>query len=149
MDTGCRHCGHKRIISWLKSESFSENGRMCRKRGGGGGGGGGEGHNKCLQFLFPQNMVRSILQQLHHALRDSHLGVAKALKKISSRFYWPVQQLDVEIWCKSCELHVYVWHGNLLLGNRRLNCRQNSPAIHYSRWQWTSWPGTITSILER
>eukprot|EP00731_Ephydatia_muelleri_P016014 Em0009g438a len=38
------------------------------------------------------------LKQLHHALRDSHLGVAKALKKISSRFYWPVQQLDVENW---------------------------------------------------
>ena len=131
MDTGCRHSGHKRIISWLKSESFLENGRMCW-------GGGGKVIINAYSFFSP-NMVRSILQQLHHALRDSHLGVAKALKKISSRFYWPGQQLDVENWCKSCELHVYVWHGNLLLGNRRLNCRQNSPAIHYSRWQWTSW----------
>ena len=35
----------------------------------------GKGHNKCLQFLLPQNMVHSILQQLHDAPSSSHLRV--------------------------------------------------------------------------
>ena len=52
----------------------------------------GKGRNKCLQFLLPQNRVRSILQQLHDAPSGSHLGVAKTLKKISSHFHWPGQQ---------------------------------------------------------
>ena len=48
----------------------------------------GKGRNKCLQFVFPQDTVRSILQQLHDAPHGSHLGVAKTLNKISFRFYW-------------------------------------------------------------
>ena len=64
----------------------------------------GKGHNKWLQFVIPQDMVRSILQQLHDAPSGSHLGVTKTLNKISSRFYWPGQRRDVENWCKSCEL---------------------------------------------
>ena len=64
----------------------------------------GKGRNKCLQFVIPQDMVRSILQQFHDAPSGSHLSVAKTLNKISSRFYWPGQRRDVVNWCKSCEL---------------------------------------------
>ena len=51
----------------------------------------GKGHNKCLQFVIPQDMVHSILQQLHDTPSGSHLGVAKTLNKISSHFSWPRQ----------------------------------------------------------
>ena len=60
--------------------------------------------NKCLQFVIPQDIFRSILQQLHDAPSGSPLGVAMTLSKISSRFYWPGQRRDVVNWCKSCEL---------------------------------------------
>ena len=64
----------------------------------------GKGHNKCLQFVIPQDRVRSILQQLHDAPSGSCLGVAKTLNKITSWFNWPGQRRDVVNWCKSCEL---------------------------------------------
>ena len=51
----------------------------------------GKGRNIYLQFLLPLNIVCFILKQLHDAPSASHLGVAKTLKKISSRFYWPGQ----------------------------------------------------------
>ena len=63
----------------------------------------GKCHNKCLQFVIPKDMARSILQQLHDAPSGSHFGVTKTLNKISSHFYWPGQRRDVESWCKSCE----------------------------------------------
>ena len=46
----------------------------------------GKGHNKCLQFVIPKDMVRSTLQQLNF------------------HFSWPGQQWDVKNWCKSWEL---------------------------------------------
>ena len=64
----------------------------------------GKVHNKCLQFVIPQDMVRFILQKLHKEPNGSHLGVAKTLNKITSHFYWPGLQQDVENWCKSCVL---------------------------------------------
>ena len=91
----------------------------------------GKGRNKYLQFQS-LNIVCFILQQLHDAPSASHLGVAKTLKKISSRFYWPG---NVRMWRIGVSPVSYVRHGNLLLGNGRLNCGQNSPAIHSSGWQ--------------
>ena len=32
-----------------------------------------------------------------------HLGIAKTLKKVQERFYWPGQRRMIEYWCKTCE----------------------------------------------
>ena len=36
----------------------------------------GKGHNKCRQFVIPQDVVHSIVQQLHDAPCGSHLGIS-------------------------------------------------------------------------
>ena len=54
---------------------FSANGRMCQE--------------KVIIIFIPQDMVRSILHQLHDAPSGSHFVVTQTLNKISSCFYWP------------------------------------------------------------
>ena len=63
----------------------------------------GKGLNKCLQFVLPQDLVPTVLEQLHNAPSGSHLGVSKTVEKVRRRFYWPGQRRDIERWCAACE----------------------------------------------
>ena len=63
----------------------------------------GKGLNKCLQFVLPQDLVPTVLEQLHNAPSGSHLGVSKTVEKVCHRFYWPGQRRDIERWCAACE----------------------------------------------
>ena len=63
----------------------------------------GKGLNKCLQFVLPQDLVPTVLEQLHNAPSGSHLGVSKTVEKVRCRFYWPGQRRDIERWCAACE----------------------------------------------
>ena len=40
---------------------------------------------------------------LHNHSMAGHLGIAKTLKKVQKRFYWPGQRRMIEDWCKTCE----------------------------------------------
>ena len=51
-------------------------------------------------------MRKEIMYQLHNHKVSSHLGIAKTLKKLRQRFYWPGHKQDVTRWvteCKICE----------------------------------------------
>ena len=43
-----------------------------------------------------------ILEALHNHAIAGHLGIAKTLKKVQERFYWPGQRRTVEDWCNAC-----------------------------------------------
>ena len=60
------------------------------------------GHQPTLQLLVPCKQIPSILEALHDHAMAGHLGIAKTLKKIQQRFYWPGQRRMVEDWCKAC-----------------------------------------------
>ena len=40
-----------------------------------------------LQFVLPQDLVPTVLEQLHNAPSGSHLGVSKTVEKVCRRFY--------------------------------------------------------------
>ena len=61
------------------------------------------GHQPTLQLLVPCKLIPSILEALHDHAMAGHLGIAKTLKKIQQRFYWPGQRRMVEDWCKACK----------------------------------------------
>ena len=49
---------------------------------------------KCVQ--------EDILESLHAGPSGGHLGQAKTLSKLKSRFYWPGHYKDTEHWCRTC-----------------------------------------------
>ena len=102
----------------------------------------GKGHNKCLQLFIPQDVVCSILQQLQDAPSGSHLGVTKIFKTRSVLI--SIGLGSDGMWRIGASHGSYVQNVNPLPGNGRLNCGQNSPAIHSN-----GHPGTTTSICER
>ncbi len=61
------------------------------------------GRDPRLQLVVPTKLVSCILEALHDHPTGGHLGIAKTLKKVQYRFYWPGQRKMVETWCKSCE----------------------------------------------
>ncbi|KAL5516500.1 hypothetical protein EMCRGX_G001844 [Ephydatia muelleri] len=53
----------------------------------------GKGLNKCLQFVLPQDLVPTVLEQLHNAPSGSHLGVSKTVEKsgnASRSSFWSI-----------------------------------------------------------
>ena len=47
-------------------------------------------------------MVPQVLAGLHDSPVGGHLGAKKTLDKVRTRFYWPNQRNDVQLWCASC-----------------------------------------------
>ena len=62
------------------------------------------GVNAKLQLVLPQHLASDVMSQLHDSPTGGHLGVAKTLEKVRSRFYWIKQRHTVEEWCRKCEL---------------------------------------------
>ena len=94
----------------------------------------GKGHNKCLQFVIPQDMVRYILQQLYDALE----AILVLLRHLIRSVLVSTGLGSDRMWRIGASHVSYVQQVNPLLGKGRQNCRQNFPAIHSSGWQWTS-----------
>ena len=64
----------------------------------------GAGANKHLQLVIPREVAPKVLADLHNSPVGGHLGAAKLLHKVRSRFYWVKQRYDVEKWCQDCEI---------------------------------------------
>ena len=56
------------------------------------------------QIIVPSGMRKDILHLLHDGPTNGHLGVAKTLAKLRSRYYWNNCREDVENLCRSCSL---------------------------------------------
>lgn len=54
------------------------------------------------QLVAPKCIQDSILESLHAGPPGGHLGQAKTLSKLKSRFYWPGHYRDTEYWCRTC-----------------------------------------------
>ena len=55
------------------------------------------------QLVVPKILRREIFDSLHTELLSAHLGVAKTLESVRSRFYWPGYRNDVKLWIKRCK----------------------------------------------
>ena len=62
----------------------------------------GGGAHKKLQLVLPASLVPQVLAGLHDSPVGGHLGAKKTLDKVRTRFYWPNQRNDVQLWCASC-----------------------------------------------
>lgn len=49
-----------------------------------------------FQLVVPAEMRKEILFMLHNHKSSGHLGIAKTLKKLRQRFYWPGFKADTE-----------------------------------------------------
>ena len=63
-----------------------------------------DGSTNILQLIIPQVRVSEVLQQMHSGVSGGHLGVNKTLDKIRQRFYWVYCKMDVEEWCRKCDI---------------------------------------------
>ena len=54
------------------------------------------------QLVVPKELRAQVLKLGHSEPWAGHLGNAKTLSRISSRFYWPGQHLEVLGYCRSC-----------------------------------------------
>ena len=52
--------------------------------------------------VLPRPLRKVVLYQLHNLKVTGHLGVAKTLKRVKARFYWPGVGADVARWCAKC-----------------------------------------------
>ena len=59
----------------------------------------GGGAHKKLQLA---SLVPQVLAGLHDSPVGGHLGAKNTLDKVRTRFYWPNQRNDVQLWCASC-----------------------------------------------
>jgi hypothetical protein len=61
-----------------------------------------------LQFLFrialPAVLRAEIMESFHDDIFGGHLGIAKTVQKIATRFYWPKLTQEVTIYCQQCHL---------------------------------------------
>lgn len=63
-----------------------------------------DGRSFRTQVLVPQAKVKQVLQAYHDFLSGGHLGVNKTSDKIRERFFWCNYRIDVEEWCKKCDI---------------------------------------------
>ncbi|XP_076844741.1 uncharacterized protein LOC143489530 [Brachyhypopomus gauderio] len=54
------------------------------------------------QLVVPTCMRQTVLKMAHSEPWAGHLGQAKTLSRIASRFFWPRVHLDVAEWCRTC-----------------------------------------------
>uniref|UniRef100_A0A8B9GZE8 Gypsy retrotransposon integrase-like protein 1 n=1 Tax=Astyanax mexicanus TaxID=7994 RepID=A0A8B9GZE8_ASTMX len=54
------------------------------------------------QLVVPINLRHQVLKLGHSEPWAGHMGVAKTLSRVASRFYWPRQYQDVVDFCKAC-----------------------------------------------
>lgn len=55
-----------------------------------------------LLLVLPSSMKKTVLQQLHNSCTGGHLGVARTLSAIRTRYYWCGMEQDVRDWCQQC-----------------------------------------------
>ena len=55
------------------------------------------------RVVAPTALRRELYRQLHELRTAGHLGFARTLSKLKSRFYWPNMKKDVANWCRFCK----------------------------------------------
>lgn len=59
------------------------------------------GNKKLL--VIPKNMIKDLISSFHDdPIGGGHLGAAKTMSKLSKKYYWNNQLLDVRNYCKTC-----------------------------------------------
>ena len=56
------------------------------------------------QFILPKTERAAILRQLHDEPTGGHLGGNKTPGKVRQRFYWTKRRVDVDAWCRRCNI---------------------------------------------
>jgi hypothetical protein len=62
------------------------------------------GKETICQIVLPKALRKFVLKQVHDSVTGGHLGIAKTLSKVTSRFFWHKMRKNVEVWCKTCDL---------------------------------------------
>lgn len=57
-----------------------------------------------LQLLVPRELRQQVLQTVHGSVGAGHYGIAKTLRRLRGRFYWPGCRRDVELYVHCCDL---------------------------------------------
>ncbi|KAI8507260.1 hypothetical protein Bbelb_146400 [Branchiostoma belcheri] len=55
-----------------------------------------------FQRVAPKSLVPSIMRELHNGPFAGHLGIAKTLRRVYVRFYWPGMTQEIKRWCRAC-----------------------------------------------
>ena len=56
------------------------------------------------QIVVPKELRQRILRIAHDGIMSGHLGVSKTRDRIGLHFYWPGMFLDIDRYCKSCDI---------------------------------------------
>ena len=54
------------------------------------------------QIIVPVACRTDALTEAHNSTSGGHFGIQKTFQKLRSRFYWPGQRHDTQIWCSKC-----------------------------------------------
>lgn len=63
---------------------------------------------KAWKLCLPESKRLQVLQQNHDAPTAGHLGIAKTIARVASKYYWPGMQHDIKSYvrrCQSCQSH--------------------------------------------
>ena len=75
-------------------KTFLQNGLLCRKFQS------TFSSAAKTQLEIPSNMKEIVLQQTHDNQR--HLGIRKTTESVKEQFFWPGNELDIELWVREC-----------------------------------------------
>jgi transposase InsO family protein len=57
-----------------------------------------------LLLVAPHAIRNAILKELHNGRTAGHFGREKTLARVRQRFYWKGMTVDIERWCRECDL---------------------------------------------
>ena len=60
------------------------------------------------RIVLPSVLRKKCFTLLHDTVTSAHLGSQKTLDKVKQRFYWYGCRKDVEYWCKTCDICLFV-----------------------------------------
>ncbi|UYV75173.1 hypothetical protein LAZ67_12002747, partial [Cordylochernes scorpioides] len=55
-------------------------------------------------LVIPENKKREIMKEYHNHMSNGHLGVARTMYRIKSKYFWPSMLKDVSEFVKTCHL---------------------------------------------
>ena len=55
-----------------------------------------------FRFILPKAMKDILIHETHNGIFGGHFGYEKTLQKISSYYYWPSMNQDVQRFCNMC-----------------------------------------------
>ena len=56
------------------------------------------------QLVVPKKCRQAVLNLGHETLLAGHMGIMKTTNRMQSKFFWPGMHLDVQNFCRSCDI---------------------------------------------